>query len=238
MDSGVRSAAYVARELGTSLPRVVRAVERLGLSARQGNGRLELTPAQVVRIRDELGVSVRISGLTLTEVRVLAALRNAPLGVVSARSAARRAKVSPTAASRALRTLKSKGLTRGECATIAAGRARQVELVHAERLSPRWAELAPLLARVRPPARMRAERDVAVPSSMRHLFWNTEPEQLKLERGGPYVARRLLSTMDLDGLAWGARNLSASDWAQAGKARGLDPKTRALAGNLAAFSMV
>jgi hypothetical protein len=41
--------------------------------------------------------------------------------------------------------------------------------------------------------------------------------------------------MDLDGLAWGAQNLRASDWTQAQRARGLEPETRALARNLAAL---
>jgi MarR family len=197
---------------------------------------MQLRPAQVERLRDELGVSVRIHDLTPIEVAVLAALRNAPLGLVSARAVARRAAVSPTAASRTLKTLKGKGLLRSERTTIAAGRAHQAEVFHAERLSPRWAQLAPLLASVRPPHRPLLEREIRVPGRLRHLFWNTAPEQLKLEHGGPYVARRLLSTMDLDGLAWGARNLKASDWAQARRARGLAPKTRALARNLAAES--
>ncbi len=238
MDSTFRSAADVARELGTSLPRVVRAVERLGLDARRENGRIELSPAQVDGLRDALGVSVRIPGLMSTEVKVLAALRSAPLGLVSARAVAHRAMVSPTAASRALKKLEGKGLVGRQRATVAAGRARQVELFHAERLSPRWAELAPLLARVRPPLRTPAARDTRVPARLRHLFWNTVPAQLQIERGGPYVARRLLGTMDLDGLAWGAQNLSGSDWAQARKARGLDPETRSLARSLAAEKAV
>lgn len=234
MDSVDLSAAHVARELGTSLPRVMRAVERLGLNARQATGRVELRPAEVARLREELGVSVRIPGLTRTEVSVLAALRDAPLGLVSARAVAHRAKISPTAASRALKSLSAEGLVRREPTTIAAGHTRRVGLFHANRLSPRWTKLAPLLARVRPPVHPLAERDVQVPARLRHLFWNTAPEQLRLERGGPYIARRLLSTMDLDGLAWGARNLRASDWAHARKARGLDFSTRALARNLAA----
>jgi hypothetical protein len=41
------------------------------------------------------------------------------------------------------------------------------------------------------------------------------PTQLDLSHGGPYIARRLLSTMDFDGLAWGARNLRPTDWEQA-----------------------
>ncbi len=235
MDSHCQSAAEVARQLGTSLPRVVRAVERLDLDARSESGRIELHPTQVARLGEVLGVSVRIHGLTSTEVKVLAALRSAPLGLASARAVAHRAMVSPTAASRALRTLKGKGLVASEPRTIAAGRARRVELFHAERLSPRWAELAPLLARVQPPAGTPTRHDTRVPARLRHLFWNTAPTQLQLELGGPHIARRLLATMDLDGLAWGARNLRASDWAQAAGARGLDRETRALARNLAAL---
>lgn len=197
---------------------------------------MELSPAQVVRLRDELGVSVRITDLTPTEVRVLAALRDAPLGLVSARAVAYRAAVSPTAASSALKTLKRKRLARSERAMIATGRAREADVFHAERLSPRWAQLAPLLAGVRLPVGPPRDRDVRVPERLRHLFWNTAPGQLKLEHGGPYIARRLLSAMDLDGLAWGSRNLGASDWAQARNARGLDSESRALAHNLATAS--
>jgi MarR family len=194
---------------------------------------MELHPAQVALLRKELGVLVRIPGLTPTEVKVLAALRSAPLGLVSARAVGCRAAVSPTSASRALKALKEAGLARSERTTVAAGRAHEAEVFHAERLSPRWAQLAPLLACVRPPTRTPAD-DVRVPRRLRHLFWNTAPEQLKLERGGPYLARRLLGLMDLDGLAWGAQNLGASDGAQARRARGLDLKTRSLARNLAA----
>src|SRR5580692_681187 len=158
MDSTVRSAADVARELGTSLPRVVRAVDRSGFNARRENGRIELRPPHVADLRDVLGVSVRISDLTDTEVKVLAALRSAPLGLVSARAVAHRATVSPTAASRALKILEGKGLVRRERTMIAAGRARQVELFHAERRSPRWDELVPLLARVRLPVRTHTGR--------------------------------------------------------------------------------
>jgi hypothetical protein len=70
--------------------------------------------------------------------------------------------------------------------------------------------------------------------ALRHLFWNTAPTQLDVFRGGPYIARRLLRAMDLEGLAWGACNLRSTDWLQAQKARGLEPQVRALARNLAA----
>ena len=226
------SAAGVARELGTTTPRVVRAINRLGLDARAPNGRFELTPAMVERLRGELGAAPRVVGLSGVEVQALAALGRAPLGLASARVVARQAGISPTAATQALRALERDGLVRREAAVIAAGRARRVELLHANRRSNRWSELAPALAGAHP-ARRRHTRDRSVPGRLRHLFWNTAPSQLNVDSAGVYIARRLLSTMDFDGLAWGAGNLRPSDWEEAARARGLDPDVRALARNLA-----
>lgn len=105
---------------------------------------------------------------------------------------------------------------------------------------PRWRTLSPLLDRVRFPGagararRGRAGADLRVPGRLGHLFWNTAPEQLDLATSGPYVARRLLRSLDLQGLAWGAKTLTAEDWLAGARARGLDPKVRQLACNLAA----
>ncbi len=228
------TAADVARMLDTSTPRVVRAAKRLGLATRQ-NGRMSLSAEMVERLRDELGRTPRIPGLSTTEIKVLAALARAPLGLSSARVLARQAGVSATAASKALRSLQDKGLAQREHAVIAAGRARPVRLAHANRRAARWLEIAPALAQVLPPKRRRAHMRT-VPPRLRHLFWNTAPTQLDVAAGGPYIARRLLSTMDLDGLAWGADHLSPSDWEQAARGRGLDRGTRALAHNLAVYA--
>ena len=233
MDSNVRSASAVARELGTSVPRVVRAVDRLRIDARKPNGRMVLTDDQIGQLRSELGVSVKVPGLTPTQVSVLVALRDAPLGLVSIRAVARRAGLSPTAASRALEALQNAGLVRREPTTIAAGSARAVELLQLNRRAPSWPQTASLLATVLLPLRGDRVRDERVPQGLRHLFWNTADAQLDLQHGGPYIARRLLRTMDLEGLAWGANNLTASDWLQAAKARGLQARVRALARNLA-----
>lgn len=228
------AAADVARMLDTSTPRVVRAAKRLGFAARP-NGRMSLSCDQVEGLRDELGRTPSIPGLSATEVKVLAALARAPLGLSSARVLANQAGVSPTAASKALRSLEDKDLVRREEAVIAAGRARTVRLAHANRRSARWLEIAPALAQVLPPKR-RSAHVSTVPPRLRHLFWNTAPAQLNVTRGGPYIARRLLSTMDFDGLAWGADDLSSSDWEQAGHGRGLDEGARALAHNLALYA--
>jgi hypothetical protein len=51
----IMSAADLARELGTSVPRVTRAAKRLGIGARQPNGRFAFDSQAADRIRDALG---------------------------------------------------------------------------------------------------------------------------------------------------------------------------------------
>lgn len=232
MDSNVTASA-VACELGTSVPRVVRAAKRLGLDTRTRPGAFELTAEHAQRLREELGAVVNVPGLSTMEAVALAALARAPLGLPSARAVAGRAGISPTAASSAIKNLMRRGLVRQEATLRAAGRARHVVMLHADRDHPRYRELAAALRRVVPPRRPKESR---VPARLAHLFWNTHPAQLDVTHGGPYIARRLLRTLDLDGLGWGARNLRPEDWRAASRARGLDPDVRALALNLAAHS--
>jgi predicted transcriptional regulator len=232
MDTRTYSAAEAARRLETNIPRVVRHVEKLGFKARTPSGRLCLTPQMLLRLEEEMGHTPRVEGLTSPQVRVLAALRQAPFGLASVRAVARRAGVSPTGASRALKALEEKGLIYREETTIAAGHARPATIYHANPLAPGWSEIEPCLRKTR--LKEGAEwRDEVVPYRLRHLFWNAAPEQLVLADAGPYIARRILTRFDLDGLSWGARNLKASDWRRAAEARGLDERTRALALNIA-----
>ena len=89
----------------------------------------------------------------------------------------------------------------------------------------------PILGEVAPPARRQPDSR-RVPARLRHLFWNTADSQLDVDHAGAYIARRLLRTMDLQGLAWGAQALAPEDWRQAAGARGLDPTVRQLARSL------
>src|SRR5579863_5496244 len=96
------SLAQAADALGTSLPRVQRAIRDLGIvTTIEGRGR-RLTMAQLTALRRRLGYAPRIAGLTREETFVLAALNLRPLGVRSVRAVARAASVSPTAAGRAV----------------------------------------------------------------------------------------------------------------------------------------
>jgi DNA-binding MarR family transcriptional regulator len=225
------TAAGVARSANTSTPRVVRTAKRLGFAA-QPSGRMAFTPSQVERLKRELGYAPSVPGLSTTQVKALAALARAPFGLSSVRAVAGQAGISPTAASKALLLLEREDLVRREATVIAAGHARNVRMLLANRRAERWLEIAPALASVAPPARQR-EPALAVPPRLRHLFWNTAPAQLNLTSNGPYIAHRIISTMDLDGLAWGASHLRSADWKQAADARGLDAGARALAHNLA-----
>lgn len=229
------SATALARELGTSVPRVTRVARQLSIDARQANGRYSFTPPQVDRVRRALGMTPRAAGLSRSEVMVLAALRNAPFGLVSARSVARRSGLSPTAVGRALESLRAKELVGRKSEMVAAGRARKTEIWRANLQHPLWPDLDPVLERVKPPERP-APAAKRVPKRLRHLFWNTAESQLDVDLAGAYIARRLLRTMDLQGLAWGAQALRREDWERAGAARGLDPKVRRLALNLAEAS--
>jgi DNA-binding Lrp family transcriptional regulator len=226
------SAAALARELGTSVPRVVRAIEQLGIDARQANGRFAIMPRQADRLRRRLGVVPRAAGVSRSETVVLAALRSAPLGLVSARAVSRRSGLSPTAARRALKSLLAQGLVEQASEVVAAGRARQMTIWRANPEHPRWPDLDPVLGQVAQPQRP-LWAGKRVPRRLRHLFWNTAESQLEVTRAGAYIARRLLQTMDLQGLAWGAQALRAEDWERGALARGLDPKVKRLARNLA-----
>jgi len=228
------SAAEAARRLSTSVPRVQRAIARVGMAVtRRPGGRVRLTESQLQALRGELGVVPRVDGLSRIETRVLAVLARAPRGLISVRAIARRAGVSPTAAGAAVRALTGRGLVRKESEWVASGRARELELTFADVTAAAWPELAPQLAAVALPTGPVGPRPTRVPARLAHLFWNVDPSRISVRSQGGYVAERLLSTGDLDGLAWGLRALTPVDWEQAARNRGLSTRERALAHNLA-----
>ena len=194
---------------------------------------MRLSEQQLEELRDELGVVPRVEGLSRVETRVLAALARAPRGLVSVRAVARRAGVSPTAAGAAVDSLSRRGLVRKEREWVASGRVRELELIRAEVTAADWPELAPKLAAVALPTGPTEPRPTRLPSRLAHLFWNADPRRIDVPTHGGYLAERLLSAKDLDGLAWGIRALTGADWEQAARNRGLSVRQRALAHNLA-----
>ena len=231
------SLAAAARALGTSAPRVRRAVDRLGLPVeRTASGTFRLKQEQVDELAYELGVILPVPGLSRVEVRVLVALSRSPRGVASVREAARRAGVSPTAAARALTRLTSEGFITATPTMLARGHATEAIVYQVRFGSRRWLELAPAVAHVRLPARSARPRAKRVPPYLLHLFWNTARDQLDVATSAPFIARRLITSFDPDGLAWGTANLPAAAWEHAAETRGLEPAQRAFAHNLAKYA--
>ncbi len=122
----IYSLAAAARSLGTSPPRVKRAVDRLELAGgRDRAGVFHLTKDEVGELARELGVTPPVPGLSRTETQVLAALSRSPRGLASVRETARRAGVSPTAAGRALALLSAHGIITQSPMMLARGRASE-----------------------------------------------------------------------------------------------------------------
>lgn len=231
------SLAAAARLLGTSAPRVRRAVDRLGMTAERAvSGAFRLTQRQMDELARELGVTPPLPDLSQVEARVLAALSRSPRGVSSVREAARRSSVSPTAAAHALSRLAAAGLIARTPMMLARGHATETAVYQVRFSSPRWLALAPEVARIRLPGRREAAHATRVPPHLLHLFWNAAPSQLEVTTSAPFIARRLLTSFDPDGMAWGTKNLPASAWEHAAAARGIDPARRALAHNLARYA--
>ena len=116
---------------------------------------------------------------------------------------------------------------------LARGRATEATVYQVPFGSPRWLELAPTIARVQLPRRHQSTHASRVPPHLLHLFWNVASAQLDVASSAPFIARRLITSFDPDGLAWGSQNLPASAWEHAAATRGLEPAQRALARNLA-----
>jgi hypothetical protein len=217
------SLAAAARALRTSAPRVRRAVDRLGIPVeRSDSGVFRLTQSQVDELASVLGVTPSMPNLSPTEARVLAALSRSPRGGTS-----------PTATARALAGLTAVGLIMQTHAILARGRATEATVYQVPFASPRWLALAPAIAQIQLPTRFESAHATRVPPHLLHLFWNVAPTQLDVANSAPFIARRLITSFDPDGLAWGSRNLPASAWEHAAATRGLEPAKQALAHNLA-----
>lgn len=132
--------------------------------------------------------------------------------------------------------LVARGLITQTPIMLARGHASEVTIYQVRFGSDQWLAIAPVVAKVQLPDRASSPYAKRVPPHLLHLFWNTAPTQLDVATSAPYIARRLLTTFDPDGLAWGTANLPASAWEHAAATRGLEPAQRALAHNLTRYA--
>jgi hypothetical protein len=56
---------------------------------------------------------------------------------------------------------------------------------------------------------------------------------MDMANSGGYIARRLITEGDLEGLGWGAANLTREDWLHAAQTRGLSKRQVAMTVNFA-----
>lgn len=185
------STAKLAAELGTNLPRLHRAVrDEPGVEV--VGGRYWLNPELADKVRQQLGVIPRAKGLSRSEVQVLTALSRHPRGLVSVRQVGSAARVSPTAASKALTGLKAKRLVCTTEPVVFDGKALRRTVWEVNWGSPQWLSVAPTIGRaVLPARRERARRSSRLPARLALTFWTGDWRKVDLAKDAPYVARRI-----------------------------------------------
>lgn len=197
-------------------------------------GHLSFTSTEMRAMEADLGRVPRVPGLRRSQVQVLAALARAPLGLRSQRAVARASGLSPTAAGRALHELVDLDLVRNETVMLAEGEAVEADVWRVSD-STRWRDIAPVVRQtVLPVSSQPAEAPSRLPRRLWHLFWNVDPATLDLESDAGFIATRLLTAGDLQGLSWACSHLPDDALAEASRNRASDPATRALVANVLA----
>ncbi|HEV8650013.1 MAG TPA: helix-turn-helix domain-containing protein [Actinomycetes bacterium] len=225
----------MARLLGTSVPRVLRAA-RHGLVpvARRGNRALFDADA-VERLRHRWGVVPRIQGLRREDTLALAALGRRPFGLRSARALARATGLSPTAAGRALERLAAAGYVERRLVRVVEGRVRDVPVWMVRWQSPEWLAVAATVSTAVLPQRPRTDPlPRRVPARLAHVFWNEDLARLDVERDAVLIAGRILRADDPEATAWMSQTLPRDAIERASRSRGLDPRRARLGQLLAA----
>ena len=186
-----QSATDVARALNVNLPRLHRHVRGRN-DVRADGHRLVLGQSAVAALRERLGVVLPVEGLTRAQVQALVALSRHPRGLVSVRQVAKAARLSPTAASRALAKLLSLGLVTRTTEKLFDGEVVEREVLEVDWRSERWRETAPLLARAELPQRPSSRLPKRLPPRLANVFWTGDWRRLDVPTSAEHVARRIL----------------------------------------------
>src|SRR5580658_572823 len=168
-----------AEELGTTVPRVTRALGKLRITrtraGRRGRGRRGqvVDERQLARLREHLGATPSGAPFSREEMFVLAALNVSPFGLRSARAVASAAGVSTTTASKVLPKLVANGLvTKSSRKAIDSGRVIQEIVYEANRTGAGWRLVNDQIQATHLPASTRRTEPKVVPRRFWHLFWN------------------------------------------------------------------
>lgn len=182
----------VARDLNVPLPRVLRFVAGRDDVVREGN-RVRLRPSAVTAARQHFGAIPTVEGLSRVETQVLVALSRHPRGLVSGRQVAKAARVSPTAALRALVRLEDEGLVARRTKRVFDGEVVEREIYEVDWRSPHWREVAPALAAAELPVRSASHLPRRVPPRLVNVFWTGDWRTLVVPESSGSVAYRILS---------------------------------------------
>ncbi len=229
------SVPLLASELGVSLPRVHRCIDRLGLApGRHAGSHVRLSRAGASEVERVLGRARSLPALSRDETLVLAALGRSPFGLVSARSVGRAAGVSPTTAGRALQQLIVSGYVEQKVRRVVEGKVKDLSAYEVRWSTPQWRAAAGALGSVTLPDRTAQRVPPTLPQRFSHLFWDApHPNRIALEDRGVGIAHRILTGDDASALSWMVRVIPKKTLRRAAGIRGTDARTKALAENLA-----
>ena len=230
------TSGQVARELSTTVPRLLRAVRSGEVPTRRRGNRFLFDAAAVQTLRRRWGVTPTIPGLTREDVLVLVALGRRPFGLRSARAVARAARVSPTAAGRSLRRLVEQGYVAQDTVRVAEGEVRDVAIWTVRWDGAAWLRIADTIGdAVLPMSTTEPPRQTGdgLPRRLAHLFWNEDLDTLDPDRHASLVADRILRSDDPEAHAWMVQRLPPRAILKATGTRNLDPR-RARLGHLLA----
>lgn len=218
--------AVVADSLGTTVHRVTRAVERLGISlsgprTRGGPGRT-MTPGDVARLRSALGSAPRTRAFTREELFLLAALAAEPRGFASVRALARSAGVSATTAAAGVeRLVRRDVVARKAGVTRMSGRVVDATLIVANTSSAAWSRHAQEIAATTPPISGAGREPIVIPRRFWHLFWNASPATIRVDENPDYIAARLLRSGDRQAELWAVGHLPVASLEKVARLRGV-----------------
>jgi hypothetical protein len=220
--------SQAAEKLGTTVQRVTRAVERLGIERvpqvveqpQRGRPARAIHHLDLERLRLELGSTPSESDLTREELFVLAAFNLSPFGFRSIRAAASAANVSPTTAALIVERLIDKELIRRlRVNEVLSGRVVQRDVVEANRLSSKWWDLIYEIRATSLPSFSTPPEPKRAPRRFWHLFWNSSPAAMPVSEYADFLTSRLILSRDATAVAWAAICMPPSSIAKAARLR-------------------
>ena len=217
-----------AQRLGTTVHRVTRAVERLGIERvlqvvtqpQRGRPARTICHIDLERLRLELGSTPSESAVTREELFVLAAFNLSPFGFRSIRAVAGASNVSPTTATLIVERLIDKGLIRRlRVNEVLSNRVVQRDIVQANRLSSKWWDLIDEIRATVLPSVSAPRAPKRAPRRFWHMFWNSSPAAMPVSEYADFLTSRLILSNDATAVAWASICMPPSSIVRAARLR-------------------